>query len=315
METTLILVILGIVVIAAIIIFVLNRSCNERVQEPVRGNTRTCVVPGGYQVRFTLPRAVPLQGNATFIPGIRHHVPPWVWVVIGALVLIIAAILFFGRDRSGNTAITPTPAVEQIAPTSAAAGTTAPTTVVTLTQHQIDSIMAIQPMNLWNLIDQLDGQKKAWDAQVSTVQGVTSKLYQKAMALTGGLSQNIWGQISQMSQMSTQQQYTPSLVTTTTTPEILNTISTDVKEIKKDLKEHRAGARASHAQAVNQRNQIQDQLDGLDSQITLARGEVAAAKEELKNALKSGSQSQIDNLMENLRLRIEGLERLQKITK
>ncbi|MFH1866689.1 MAG: hypothetical protein ABIJ81_01240, partial [Patescibacteria group bacterium] len=73
--------------------------------------------------------------------------------------------------------------------------------------------------------------------------------------------------------------------------------------------------RASHNQAVVQRNQIQDQLDNLDTQIALARGELATAKEELKQALKSGDQTKIDHQMQNLQLRLEALERLQKISK
>ncbi len=172
--------------------------------------------------------------------------------------------------------------------------------------------------NLWNAIDQLDAQKKVWDAQVSAVQGVTGKLYKKAMALTGGTTGtnlNVWEQINQMSQTTPPAQQ--SIWTTPTTPpppEILNTISNDVKAIQKDLKEHRAGARASHRQAIKQRDRMENKIDNLDAQITLARAELIKAKEEIKQLLAEQNVDKriLDAKMENLRLRIEGLERLQQ---
>lgn len=228
--------------------------------------------------------------------------------IIIAIIVLIAFVLWWAKSCE------PTPVKESKISTDSTIidSSRTPTNLGTInivTQHIIDSIAAMQPMNLWNLIDQLDGQKKVWDAQVNAVQGVTGKLHQKAMALTGGTVgslQNVWGQINQMSQQ-------PS-ITLSPTPEILNEISSNVKEIKKGLKEHRAGARASHQQAAEQRNRIENKIYDLDTKITLARTELKRAKEDLETALNSGkaSSSDIDNKMTNLQLRLEGLERLQK---
>ncbi|MFA4936937.1 MAG: hypothetical protein WC575_01395 [Patescibacteria group bacterium] len=234
-------------------------------------------------------------------------------LLIGLIVgvVLVALILFAFKSCGGDDK--GTKKTTKIVDSTAVADSTARAKADSLVkakelgyQNLIDSLNKMQPMNLLDVISQLDVQGKIWKSQVKAVQTVTGNLHQKALALDGQSRVGVWGQITQMSS---------TLPSVSTIPEILNTISADVVEIKKDIKEHRKGARASHNQAVAQRNEIQNQLDDLDTQITMARGALTTAKEELKKALQSGEQSKIDNQMINLQLRLEALERLQKIHK
>ncbi len=96
-------------------------------------------------------------------------------------------------------------------------------------------------------------------------------------------------------------------------------IIAEIQAVNKNLNEHRAGARASHAQAVEQRSEIQlqveetqAQIDDVASQITLARAEISQARQALYEALAGKDRNKIDSELQNLKLRIEGLERLEQ---
>lgn len=178
---------------------------------------------------------------------------------------------------------------------------TAPGTNFVPTPAQVESLARMNPTDLYTYIQTLKAQKQIWDFKKDGAQKAAKGLYEAAFGLDG-------------------QTIPPAPLTPTATPNtptlnfgvgsnsgnIGDTILQEVRRLKRELKEHRAGARAANRQAVSQRTRIEDKLQDVDNNVITIQSDFIAAKQHLTEVIQASknglaSKEDLDQAMAQMR--------------